>query len=104
MHGLTKGGRRIARKIVASPGDEPVGPYQQAAAVGYFADLDPFAIDIVEVLAQADASGPDRHAELGRDRRGGLDPARAGDTHDEREPRIVAHIERRDPRALVLQP
>jgi hypothetical protein len=57
---------------VASPGDEPIGPHQQAAAVGHLADLDPFAIDIVEVLAQADARGPDRHAELGRDRRGGL--------------------------------
>src|SRR5882757_6578694 len=81
-HGLAKCRRGVAGELVASPGDEAIGPHQQAAAVGHLANLDPFAIDIIEVLAQADVRGPERHAELGGDRRGRLDPTSAGDTHD----------------------
>ena len=86
-----------------SPGDEAVGPNQQAASVGHLADPDPLPVQIIELLAQPDSSGLDRHAQLGRDGRGGPDPTVAAETHDECEPGIVAKVERRDLHSIALE-
>src|SRR5260221_931180 len=102
QHDPAQLGGRVAWQPGTPPGDERVGPHEEAAAVRDFADLRPRAEEVVEFLPQAEASRLDRHVKLGRDRSRSLVPGIAADAGQQGEAHVVDQVQRRD--AFLVAP